>query len=155
MCPYVLSTDCFDVNFCLQNPLTDITCQINSQVVQNIGLLDPGQDRQSARLSWQQLATSSNLQPWVKNVDCKLDPRTKQVYVPFDHIHSYFDVDGSLLDGAGKFIWSHSYAKIDQTLKNRPYDWTGPVLNWAKVRNVENRGRVKFVSAKEGEKICL
>ena len=59
-------------------------------------------------------------------------------------------IDGTLRDGGGKFIWSHSYSKVHQILKDKEYDTNGQFLNFASL-NVENRPRVKCVSAKEGK----
>ena len=46
----------------------------------------------SDKLSWQQVASNPKYKPWLTNVDCKVDTKSKRVYVPFDHIKSYFDV---------------------------------------------------------------
>ena len=84
--------------------LKDIVCEVNSQVAQNIGLVSnspstldvppSGTGRgKSDKLSWQQVATNPKYhKPWLTNVDCKVDTQSKRVYVPFDHIKSYFDV---------------------------------------------------------------
>ena len=59
-------------------------------------------------------------------------------------------IDGTLRDGGGKFVWSHSYSKVHQAFKEKEYDTYRQFLNFASL-NVENRPRVKCVSAKEGK----
>ncbi|RWS26724.1 D-glucuronyl C5-epimerase-like protein [Leptotrombidium deliense] len=72
------------------------------------------------------------------------------VYVPFNFIRKYFEINGKLSkrqDGKEYFNWQHSYSKI-YTPRNA-YDAKGAYL-WFENYNVEVRERVKSISALTG-----
>ena len=68
------------------------------------------------------------------------------IYIPFNFIHKYFDINGKLSkneDGDEVFNWEHSYSKVYQPREK--YNPRGPFL-WFENYNVEVRDRVKCIS---------
>lgn len=68
------------------------------------------------------------------------------VWVPFNFVKRYFDIDGQLvktLDGREYLNWEHSYSKIYRP--KTPYDYRKSFL-WFQNYNVEVRDRVKCIS---------
>ena len=61
--------------------MVNVVCQVNKEVANNLGLeLDNLADK------------GRRYKPLIGNVDCKLDTVTNEVYIPFSHINSYFEV---------------------------------------------------------------
>nr|XP_018905427.1 PREDICTED: D-glucuronyl C5-epimerase [Bemisia tabaci] len=73
----------------------------------------------------------------------------EEVYIPFSFIHKYFEVYGKLTryNGADRFEWSHSYARVHQP--KRKYTTEG-VFTYFENYKVEERDRVKCISGMEG-----
>lgn len=75
-----------------------------------------------------------------------LKSKDSTVWVPFNFVKRYFDIDGHLvktLDGREYLNWEHSYSKIYRP--KQPYNFKGPFL-WFENYNVEVRDRVKCIS---------
>ena len=74
-----------------------------------------------------------------------------EVLFPFSFISSYFEITGKLQvdrkSGRERFNWYHSYAKI--FYPKEKYSSSGPYL-WFENFDVENRERVKYISAIHG-----
>ena len=87
------------------------------------------------------------------------NPTSRQVHtvthtlLKFESISSLFrlfQVSGELRDGGARFVWSHSYSRVFQHLKQTPYNTSGPFLQFANLI-VENRPRVKCTNAKDSK----
>jgi len=101
-----------------------VDCQINENVRKNIGLPSLHQ-----------------------SIKCISTESKNEVYVPFTFIKKYFDVYGVL--SGSSLVWSHSYSKVFPHFQKDVYDPGGSYLQFSSF-DVENRQRVKCVSAQHG-----
>jgi len=106
-----------------ETSMKNLTCTVNKEVWLNINWKKPNS---------------------IKKLNCKLEGG--EVFVPFSWVKSQFEPKGQIT-GDKEFDISLSYSKVHETVDK--YDSGGEFMHFKTV-NVENRSRVKCISATEG-----